>query len=133
MTEIFEYVRAALKRSGYYNYLNAGAIITGGGSLINGNQALAQEVLGLDVRIGQPEGITGGMVGELHSPIYATAVGLVLRAIKDLEQQEQFTASMQQAPPKEETPLNEPVTEGEPEKENRLNLFGKLRNWFDQI
>ncbi len=135
MTEIFEYVRAALKRSGYYNYLNAGAIITGGGSLTNGNQALAQEVLGLDVRIGHPEGITGGMVGELHSPIYATAVGLVLRAIKDLEQQEQFAASMQQTLPKEENPISEsvPEPESDTDKQGRQNFLGRLRHWFDQI
>jgi cell division protein FtsA len=105
MTEIFEMTRTSLKRSGYYDYLNAGAIITGGGSLINGTQALAQEILGLDVRIGQPEGISGGMVGELHSPIYATAVGLILRAIRDLEQQEQFSPP----PVRDEKPTPEPV------------------------
>jgi cell division protein FtsA len=36
MMEIFELTRDSIKRSGYYEYLNAGAIITGGGSLLPG-------------------------------------------------------------------------------------------------
>ncbi len=136
MTEIFEMTRSSLKRSGYYDYLNAGAIITGGGSLINGTQALAQEILGLDVRIGQPEGLSGGMVGDLHSPIYATAVGLVLRAIRDLEQQAQFAPA---SIPDEKTAGDEkPAPEVELEgvidgKSDKESLLVKFKNWFDQI
>ncbi len=135
MTEIFEMTRSSLKRSGYYDYLNAGAIITGGGSLINGTQALAQEILGLDVRIGQPEGMSGGMVGELHSPIYATAVGLVLRAIRDLEQQEQFApASTAEKSMGDEKPAPEPELEGVADgKSDKESFLVKFKNWFDQI
>ena len=38
---------------------------------------LANEILGMDAKIGIP-GITGGLVEEVNSPIYATGVGLVV-------------------------------------------------------
>jgi len=63
MMEILELVRDSIKRSGYYEYLNAGAVITGGGALMPGTEELAKEVLGLDVRIGYPEGVSGGIKG----------------------------------------------------------------------
>ena len=43
---------------------------------------MANESLGMDAKIGMPLGITGGLVEEVHSPIYATAVGLVIHALK---------------------------------------------------
>lgn len=77
MMEIFEMIRDVVKRSGYFEYLNAGAVITGGGCLIPGTDVLAANVLGLDVRIGFPEGISGGIKGTINSPVYATVMGLV--------------------------------------------------------
>ena len=43
---------------------------------------LASEILGIDAKIGIPLGITGGLVEEVNSPIYATGVGLVVHALK---------------------------------------------------
>lgn len=80
--EILEIVAIEIERSGYRDQLSAGVVITGGGALIKGICPLATEILGLDAKIGLPRGITGGMVGEVQNPIYATGVGLVMHAMK---------------------------------------------------
>jgi len=80
--EILEIVGIEIKRSGYSDALSAGVVLTGGGSLVKNICPLANESLGMDAKIGLPLGITGGLVEEVNSPIYATAVGLVIHALK---------------------------------------------------
>ncbi|RNC84515.1 MAG: cell division protein FtsA [Balneola sp.] len=82
MEEILEIVSIEIKRSGYSESLSAGAVITGGGSLIKNITALGSEILGMDAKVGIPLGITGGLIQEVNSPIYATGVGLVIHALK---------------------------------------------------
>jgi cell division protein FtsA len=79
--EILEIVAIEIKRSGYSSQLSAGAVITGGGALLEGMCPLANEILGMDAKIGLPRGLSGGLVNEVKSPIYATGVGLVLHAL----------------------------------------------------
>ena len=55
--------------------LTAGVVITGGSSLLPGMVEVAEDVLGLPVRRGVPQGV-GGLMDVVKSPIYATAVGL---------------------------------------------------------
>ncbi len=76
MTEIFELLLQEIKRSGYDGLLPAGIVLTGGGSLLPGTRKLAGRVLGLPVRLAQPENLSG-MVDRLDSPAYATSVGLL--------------------------------------------------------
>lgn len=82
MEEILEIVAIEVKRSGYAETLSAGIVITGGGSLIKNICPLANEVLGMDSKIGRPLGLAGGLIEEVNSPIYATSVGLVIHALK---------------------------------------------------
>lgn len=82
MEEILEIIAIEVKRSGYGDTLSAGIVITGGGALIKNICPLANEVLGLDAKIGRPLGLAGGLIEEVNSPIYATSVGLVLHALK---------------------------------------------------
>jgi cell division protein FtsA len=82
MEEILEIVAIEVKRSGYSSQLSAGVVITGGGSLLEGICPLANEILGMDAKIGIPGGLSDGLVNEVKSPIYATGVGLVQHAIK---------------------------------------------------
>ncbi len=76
MVEIFEYVRASLTRNKYANVMNAGVVITGGGSLLPGAVELAGEIFKLPVRLGYPKGF-GGMMDQATNPMYATGVGLI--------------------------------------------------------
>jgi cell division protein FtsA len=51
-------------------------VLTGGATLLKGSEELAQRLLGLPVRIGRPQGISG-LTQEVSSPAHATVVGLV--------------------------------------------------------
>lgn len=82
MEEIMEIVAIEVKRSGYADTLSAGMVLSGGGSLIRNTCPLANEVLGMDAKIGRPLGLSGGLIDEVNSPLYATAVGLVIHALK---------------------------------------------------
>jgi cell division protein FtsA len=75
--EIFEHVKADLMRSGYYDGLAAGIVLTGGATSMEGMIEAAEHVLGLPVRRGQPTKI-GGLVDVVRSPAYSTGVGLVM-------------------------------------------------------
>lgn len=82
MEEIFEIAALEIKRSGYSKHLSGGVVLTGGGALIRGTSELAQEVLGMPVKIGIPTGFSGGLVREVENPAYSTAVGLVYHGLK---------------------------------------------------
>lgn len=86
MEEILEIAAMEIKRSGYSKHLSAGAVLTGGGSLVKGTVDLAQEVLGMPVKLGIPSGFRAGLVKEVENPIYSTAVGLILHRLKNNEQ-----------------------------------------------
>jgi cell division protein FtsA len=82
--EIFESVVYQIKSSGYERKLNAGIVITGGGSQLKDLSKLVEYVTGLDTRIGYPnEHIAKSIVDEIKSPMYATAVGLVLKGLNE--------------------------------------------------
>jgi cell division protein FtsA len=74
--EILEFVQREIKRSGYSGLLRAGAVITGGSSQLPGLRDVAQEALGLPVRLAKPERLTG-MADALRNPAYSTSVGLL--------------------------------------------------------
>ena len=74
--EIFEYVKKDLVRSGYFEALAAGVVLTGGATVMEGIGEVAEQVLGLPTRRGAPTKI-GGLVDVVRSPSYSTGVGLV--------------------------------------------------------
>ena len=82
LEEILEIASIEIKRSGFSRHLSAGAVLTGGGSLIPGTVELAAEILGLEARIGRPMGLSAGLVQEVSDPKFATAVGLVLYGLR---------------------------------------------------
>ena len=75
--EIFRLVDADIKRMGYEKSLNSGIVLTGGTSLLEGLEEVAEEIFDLPVRRGDPSGV-GGLVDRVATPDFATAVGLVL-------------------------------------------------------
>jgi cell division protein FtsA len=74
--EIFSAVQHVLSETGYIDMLHAGAVLTGGSTLLDGMAELGEEVLGMPVRRAAPSGV-GGLSDVVKSPAYATAVGLV--------------------------------------------------------
>ncbi len=75
--EIFHLVHQEVVRSGFEDRIAAGMVLTGGCSILEGMPELAEQVFNLPVRRGIPKGV-GGLADVVKSPMYATAVGLVL-------------------------------------------------------
>ncbi len=78
--EIFQLVLQEIKRSGYEGMLPAGIVLTGGSSQIRGMGQVARRILGVPARVAKPRRLVG-LVDALHSPAFATSVGLLDWAI----------------------------------------------------
>ncbi len=86
MEELFELALSEIRRSGMSNRLGAGIVLTGGTTLLKGTEELARKVFQMPIKIGIPSGISySGLAPEVESPVYSTAVGLVLYGLKDVE------------------------------------------------
>jgi len=81
VTEMFEMLRAEVRRVGYEGLLPAGVVLTGGTALLPGIEEVARDVLSMPVRIGRPNRL-GGLADTIDSPAYATGVGLVRWGLK---------------------------------------------------
>ena len=66
-----------IRRAGFDRSLNSGVVLTGGGGILEGMPEIAEQIFDMPVRRGTPSGI-GGLVDVVASPVYSTAVGLVL-------------------------------------------------------
>lgn len=119
MEEILEIVAIEVKRSGYVDTLSAGIVVTGGGSLIKNITVLANEVLGMDAKIGRPLGLAGGLIEEVNSPIYATSVGLVLHALKTKETENQGLVVGSSRETRVEDFIN--------------SITGRMKSWFKEL
>ncbi|MCM2255102.1 MAG: cell division protein FtsA [Vicinamibacteria bacterium] len=75
--EICQLVLTEIRRAGFDRSLNSGVVLTGGGSILEGLPEIAEQIFDMPVRRGAPAGI-GGLVDVVASPVYSTAVGLVL-------------------------------------------------------
>jgi cell division protein FtsA len=82
--EIFEHIRREMQRSGFFETLAAGVVLTGGAVTMDGVPELAEDVLGLPARRGLPSGV-GGLTDVVRSPAYSTGVGLVLYGTREAE------------------------------------------------
>jgi cell division protein FtsA len=116
--EIFDLVYDQIRLSGYKNRLSAGIVLTGGGANLANIAELIEFITTLEVHQGLPnKHLAKGMVDEVRSPMFSTAVGLVLKGF-DKEMRGQGS----------DLPDNKPA-----EKEGRSRfgfsgLFGSLIN-----
>ncbi|MDR0557397.1 MAG: cell division protein FtsA [Treponema sp.] len=77
MEEIFMMVKEKLDKVYYTRSLGAGVVLTGGGALLAGAAELAASIFKAPVRIGLPLPVAG-LAGEYRSPVFSTAIGLLL-------------------------------------------------------
>jgi cell division protein FtsA len=94
VVEIIEQIYLEIKNYGHEEQkkkLIAGIVLTGGGAQLQHLKQLVEYITGMDTRIGYPnEHLAGDSDSETTSPLYATAVGLVLNS---LEQKERFAGN----------------------------------------
>jgi len=131
MVEIIELVFEEINK---YDHLNtkkqliAGIVLTGGGAQLKHLKQLVEFVTGMDTRVGYPnEHLAGNSDPEITSPLYATAVGLVMN---NLESQKQLTETEQKEEIEQEvsTPealVDEAVTDTKEKEEKEITARQK--------
>jgi len=107
VVEIIEQVYVEIKNYGHEEQkkkLIAGIVLTGGGSQLNHLKQLVEYITGMDTRVGYPnEHLAGDSDGDITSPLYATAVGLVLDGLE--RQEKQVSVEL----PEDDEPPNPPT------------------------
>ena len=119
--EIFEHVHYEIKASGYEKRLIGGIVVTGGGAQLKHIAQLIEYVTGLDARVGLPnEHLAKGMVEEVKSPMYATAIGLVMNGMQS------------EKPTKEKVGVSNEKEEPEEKKKKWFDkFFQKGKKWLE--
>lgn len=80
--EVLEYARDSLDKSGVRDLLPGGAVLTGGGSLLEGMDELAEKILGMRTKLAIPRRVKGN-AEPVRKPQYSTAVGLLYFSAKN--------------------------------------------------
>ncbi|MEM8846552.1 MAG: cell division protein FtsA [Bacteroidota bacterium] len=134
VVEIIEQVYVEIKNYGHEEQkkkLIAGIVLTGGGSQLKHLKQLVEYITGMDTRIGYPnEHLAGDSDEEIASPLYATAVGLLMNAI---ESQKKNMSAMDESMEEEQVLVEQEVsdmqTSGGYNKE-RKSIFDK---WSEKL
>ena len=144
VVEIIEQAYLEIKNYGHEEQkkkLIAGIVLTGGGSQLNHLKQLVEYITGMDTRIGYPnEHLAGDSDAEMASPLYATAVGLVMNAVENQSRvivEEEVVEQPTETISGEESSIddntehtnNSAPIQSEPKKE-RKSIFEK---WADKL
>ena len=126
VTEIIESVYAEIKNYGHEEQkkkLIAGIVLTGGGSQLKHLKQLVEYITGMDTRIGFPnEHLAGDEHAEsTASPMFSTAVGLVMKAVEQMSAYEELTEEEHEA---EDLSTNESAEQQEVKK--RRSIFDRF-------
>ena len=96
VVEIIEQVYVEIKNYGHEEQkkiLIAGIVLTGGGSQLKHLKQLVEYITGMDTRIGYPnEHLAGDSDDVITSPLFATAVGLVMNGLERQERKKEEAA-----------------------------------------
>ena len=82
LEEIFKLIFEEIEKSELGQQIPSGLVITGGGALTIGMLETGKRVVGLPIRLGYPEKVSG-LVDEIMDPQYSTTIGLLLYGQKD--------------------------------------------------
>jgi cell division protein FtsA len=130
--EILDYVLWEIRRCGYERKLIGGIVLTGGGSLMQHLDKLTEFHTGMSCRVGIPiEHLGHGYKESVASPIYSTAIGLLLKGLQDVE-----AGRIEMEAPVEAVKKPEPdvvmVNEEEVNGGGWFDsLFKKTKEWFE--
>lgn len=120
MEEIIENVYFEIKNSGFEKKLIGGIVLTGGGAQMKHIVQLTQFITGMDTRIGYPtEHLSNNVPDEIKSTMYATGVGLIIKALERIDKQKNRTTKPS-------------INNQSKAKVNFLDkLFAKSKSFFD--
>ncbi|NSW95163.1 MAG: cell division protein FtsA [Bacteroidales bacterium] len=141
MEEIIDIVNFEIQNSGYADKLAAGIVITGGGAMLKHLPQLMKFKTAMDVRIGIPnEHLAGNSRNEINQPMYATAVGLIMKGFEYLDT---YKKSFSAGPKEEYARFTKKSVETEQEKaaeqpepvqeEERVSLTDKIKQMLQKI
>jgi cell division protein FtsA len=144
MEEIIDFVNFEIQNSGYADKLAAGVVITGGGAMLRHLPQLMKFKTAMDVRIGFPnEHLAGTGKNEINQPMYATAVGLIMRGFEYIETyKKSFSAGKQDefvrpsrvdVEAREEIVNNEAEAPVEYQEEPKTSLTEKIRMMMSKM
>lgn len=137
VVEIIEQVFAEIKAYGHEDprrKLIAGIVLTGGGAQLKHIKQLVEYITGMDTRIGYPnEHLAGNSNEEISSPLYATAVGLVMNSIANNTQSAIKIGELEEV--KVEVKVQEPAVQApiavvSNTEESRESTEGKIKRSF---
>ena len=83
--ELYQMVQKVLHDSGNEQLLSSGIVLSGGSSEMQGMVELGEEIFHMPVRMGVPR-YSGGLADVVRNPRYATAVGLLLEGVSQVQQ-----------------------------------------------
>jgi cell division protein FtsA len=140
MEEILDYALWEIRRSGFEKKLIGGIVLTGGGSLLRDLDKLCEYHTGMITRIGIPiEHLAHGYDEQVCSPIYATGIGLLMKAA---DQQTATSESFVHIQPVENQNIatekieNTVTSDQEEDSDERRqgwleSMFKKTKEWFE--
>lgn len=115
VVEIIDQVHMEIKNYGYEEdkkKLIAGIVLTGGGAQLKHIKQLVEYETGMDTRIGYPnEHLAKGADEKLSSPMYATAIGLVMKGLEINEMTPVVEEEEVIVPEPEPSPIDVPIDE----------------------
>ena len=140
VVEIIEQVYAEIKIYGHDDprkKLIGGIVLTGGGAQLQHIKQLVEYITGMDTRIGYPnEHLAGNSSEEISSPLYATAVGLVMNSIANNTQSAyklEMTKASQIQKPVEAPIIEQPPVIEEVESTEKQIKRSFVDRYFDKI
>jgi cell division protein FtsA len=134
VTMILEQVLYELVNTGYDKKLIAGVVLTGGGAKIKDIDKYTEFVLGLDARVGTPhEHLSGTITEEMKHPMHATGIGLILKAIQDIEENQSYTAKSEDEEVEIEIPTNDVNNQDQGKTPTSKSFGEKISNWLKGI
>ena len=83
--ELYSLVQQVLRESGFEELLSSGVVLTGGSAVMRGMVELGEEIFHMPVRLGVPK-YQGGLADVVRTPRFATAVGLLLEGVSQVQQ-----------------------------------------------
>lgn len=128
--EIFFYANREITLSGFGNKLIGGIVLTGGGALLRDLDKAVAYFTGMNTRVGHPvEQLANGYSEEMLSPVFATAIGLLIKGVEDVEQGRiQYEISEEKA---SEVNNEEKNREEKPKKGWLSTVFDSAKEWFE--